>query len=303
MAIYKTVDSERLDNDLTAIADSIRAKSGTAESLTFPEGFVEAVDNISTAKEEEEKTLSVTENGSYEVIPEENKALSKVNVDVNVVPTDIGKPYIDTSKMTNFRHFFYYGARIEFLDKLDTSNGTNFANMFDNFESPEVRTIPPLNTSNGQNFESMFSGCSYIESVLSLDTSNGVNFKYLFQSCISLISIPPLDISKGMAFGRMFYGCAKLETISITLATSNLSTDTFQKCTALKSLTIGEGWAVDIFLNYSNNLTVESLHGMIENLADLTGKTAKTFQIGATNLAKIDEEHITMLQNKNWNYS
>jgi hypothetical protein len=42
---------------------------------------------------------------------------------------------------------------------------------------------------------------------------------------------------------------------------------------------------------------------MIENLADLTGQTAKTFQIGATNLAKIDEEHMAMLNNKNWNYS
>ena len=69
------------------------------------------------------------------------------------------------------------------------------------------------------------------------------------------------------------------------------------------NLTIGEGWAVSIYLNYSNNLSVESLHGMIENLADLTGKTAKTFKVGATNLAKIDEEHIAMLQAKNWNYS
>jgi hypothetical protein len=42
---------------------------------------------------------------------------------------------------------------------------------------------------------------------------------------------------------------------------------------------------------------------MVENLADLTGHTAKTFQIGATNLAKIDEAHINMLQAKNWNYS
>ena len=41
---------------------------------------------------------------------------------------------------------------------------------------------------------------------------------------------------------------------------------------------------------------------MIENLADLTGKTAKMFQIGTTNIAKIDEAHLQMLEDKNWNY-
>jgi hypothetical protein len=71
----------------------------------------------------------------------------------------------------------------------------------------------------------------------------------------------------------------------------------------LTNLTIGEGWAYSIYLYNSNNLSVESLHGMIENLADLTGKTAKKFQVGETNLAKIDEEHIAMLQAKNWTYS
>ena len=42
---------------------------------------------------------------------------------------------------------------------------------------------------------------------------------------------------------------------------------------------------------------------MIENLADLTGGDAKNFKVGATNLAKIDADHIAMLQVKNWNYS
>lgn len=46
MAFDKVIDSVKLDTDLTAVADSIRAKSGTAESLTFPEGFKSAIDNI-----------------------------------------------------------------------------------------------------------------------------------------------------------------------------------------------------------------------------------------------------------------
>lgn len=46
MAFDKVVDSAKLDSGLTSIADSIRAKSKTTESLTFPEGFKSAVDSI-----------------------------------------------------------------------------------------------------------------------------------------------------------------------------------------------------------------------------------------------------------------
>lgn len=48
MALDKLVDSTQLDSDLTSIADAIRTKGGTSASLTFPAGFVQAVDAIET---------------------------------------------------------------------------------------------------------------------------------------------------------------------------------------------------------------------------------------------------------------
>lgn len=48
MAIDKLVDSSQLDTDLTAVADAIRAKGGTSGQLTFPAGFVSAVQAIPT---------------------------------------------------------------------------------------------------------------------------------------------------------------------------------------------------------------------------------------------------------------
>ena len=258
MATYKVVDADKLNTGLKAVADSIRAKGGTTENLDFPTDFVSAVEDIETgsgAKEEQEKTVEITENGTTEVVADEGKTLSKVTVNTNVAfEGDIGKPYIDTSKITSFSYFCNNNNAInDFLPQLDTSNGMSFGNMF--------------------------------------------------YDCSNLTTIPQLDTSNGTSFGNMFYRCSKLETVSLTTAKSNLATSTFQNCTALKNLTIGEGWAVNIYLHYSNNLTVESLHGVIENLADLTGQTAKTFQIGATNLAKVDEAHINMLKAKNWNYS
>ena len=282
MATYKVVDADKLNTGLKAVADSIRAKGGTTENLDFPTDFVSAVEDIETgsgAKEEQEKTVEITENGTTEVVADEGKTLSKVTVNTNVAfEGDIGKPYIDTSKITSFSYF---------------CNNNNAINDF----------LPQLDTSNGMSFGNMFYDCSNLTTIPQLDTSNGTSFNAMFQGCSNLTTIPQLDTSNGTSFGNMFYRCSKLETVSLTTAKSNLATSTFQNCTALKNLTIGEGWAVNIYLHYSNNLTVESLHGVIENLADLTGQTAKTFQIGATNLAKVDEAHINMLKAKNWNYS
>ena len=48
MAIDKAINSAQLDADLTSVADAIRAKGGTSAALTFPAGFVSAVEAIET---------------------------------------------------------------------------------------------------------------------------------------------------------------------------------------------------------------------------------------------------------------
>lgn len=46
MALDKVIDSAELDANLTAVADAIRTKGGTTEQLSFPDGFVSAVEGI-----------------------------------------------------------------------------------------------------------------------------------------------------------------------------------------------------------------------------------------------------------------
>lgn len=286
MATYKVVDADKLDTDLKAVADSIRAKGGTAENLNFPTDYVSAVENIKAvdnAKEEQEKTVEITENGITEVVADEGKTMSKVTVNTNVAfDGEIGKPYIDTSKMVNFISFVSNNpAMLDEIDNIDTSNGTNFSKMFYNCSTVETVHLEP--TRKGTVFTQMFHGCRALKEVYGLDFSSMItNNNYMY----------------------MVKDCNALETISMTnTGYTGFQSNTFEDCKNLTNVTINNGWEVSIYLHYSNNLTVESLHGMIENLADLTGQTAQFFQIGATNLAKIDEEHITMLQNKNWNYS
>ena len=217
------------------------------------------------------------------------------------VKKSLGKPYIDTSGITDFSYFFANDARKNIINNIDTSNGINFNNMFYNCFS--VNSIPRIDTSNGTNFKSMFEKCYAITTIPQLDTSKGTNFDSMFYQSYAITTIPQLDTSSGTSFATTFNGCSSVKSIAITTAKKDFQTSSFGGCTLLENLTIGEGWAVSIYVHYSNNLTVESLHGMIENLADLTGKTAKKFQIGATNLAKIDEAHINMLNTKNWEYS
>ena len=325
---------ERYEEGFQAGVDSVKLqeKTATENGDVLPDEGFNGMSKVTVAvptgssKEEQEKSITITENGTTEVTPDEGKTLSKVTVETNVAGSgEIGKPYLDTSQITDFSRFCYNNARVNTIDKLDTSNGTNFESMFNycknlttipQFDTSkgknfigmfqycsELTTMPQLDTSNGTDFTSMFHSCSKLESVGSFDTSKAEVLSNMFYQCRSLKAVPLIDTSKATYFANMYNGCSSLESAAITTSKSDMHTATFKGCTALTNLTIGEGWDVSIYLTECTALTQESLHGMIENLADLTDATAKTFSVGATNLAKIDEEHIAMLQVKNWNYS
>ena len=72
-----------LTDFLTGVADAIRAKKGTT-ALINPQNFESEIAGISVPKEEQEKSVEITENGTTEVLPDDGKALSKVTVTVNV---------------------------------------------------------------------------------------------------------------------------------------------------------------------------------------------------------------------------
>ena len=51
MAIYKVVDADQLDADMTALANTIRTKGGTSGKLAWPAGYQSAVLAIETGKD------------------------------------------------------------------------------------------------------------------------------------------------------------------------------------------------------------------------------------------------------------
>ena len=168
------------------------------------------------------------------------------------------------------------------------------------FQSTNVETVnfPKLITIGNSGFQ----GCSALTEInapaLTTIGDSG------FQGCSVLteINTPSLTtIGKDAIFNT-----SKLTNMIVGVLTS---TDPFSfRQTSrfyngsLTVLEVGNGTSADLYLQYSTNYTQATLHAIIENLADLTGKTAKTFFVGDTNLAKIDDEHKTILNNKNWIY-
>lgn len=74
MSVDKLVDSTALDTSLTAIADTIRAKTGGSSQLVFPMGFVGGVNELLKPT----GTKTITENGTNIDVAQYSK------VDVNV---------------------------------------------------------------------------------------------------------------------------------------------------------------------------------------------------------------------------
>lgn len=80
----KAVDATQLDGDLTSVANAIRQKGGTSAALSFPAGFVSAVQAIPTPKQEQTKTVNISQNGTTTIFPDTGKVLSGATVNVNV---------------------------------------------------------------------------------------------------------------------------------------------------------------------------------------------------------------------------
>lgn len=65
MANEYTVNAE----DLTAVADAIRAKAGTSEGLSFPDGFAAAIAGISTGSQVASGSVELYKKNQMNIMP------------------------------------------------------------------------------------------------------------------------------------------------------------------------------------------------------------------------------------------
>ena len=123
---------------------------------------------------------------------------------------------IDTSKVTNMSHIFYYNALTTLdLSSFDTTNVTDMSWMFAynyNYVTKsgiaEIKGLNEFNTSKVTNMSEMFAGTDVtMLDLSSFDTSKVTNMSEMFQSCkATTLDLSSFDTSKVTNMSYMFAG-------------------------------------------------------------------------------------------------
>ena len=131
------------------------------------------------------------------------------------------------------------------LSRLDTSNCTNFAHMFDGCLILDGINMASHNTSKVTDMSYMFNDCAELLTcaLTNFNTAAVTNMAYMFSGCMNLTSLDlsMFDTSKVVNFSNMFNECFELATLNlgnfITSSATNMNR-MFRLCTALTSLSL-----------------------------------------------------------------
>lgn len=237
----------------------------------------------------------------------------------SLVPKVADIPSGASFEITDCYYLFATNARTNVLNELCaliSSSCERFSYMF--ATNKEITTIPEFNTSNGTNFERMYYNSS-IQVIPLLDTKNGENFSYLCYGCSSLTSFPQINTGKGKNLNSMFLNCTPLTTIpELDFSSANDISSILISCRNVTTLggfkNLGKAYLTNVNTNYGayrldlsscSKLSYDSLINVINNLYDIasSGVQPQQLVLGATNLAKLTEEEISLAQVKGWNVS
>ena len=255
----------------------------------------------------QEKSVTITENGTTSVVPDEGYSLSKVDVNVDVPPTpvqvksvnitengtisiepDLGYNLSKADVNVKVRLKLPNGTKLSsstftVLPDYDFSDITDMGEMF--YECTNLTSVPDMNTSNVTNMYSMFRGCSNLTSIPLLDTSNVTNMGSMFDDCEELISVPLLNASK---------------------VTGNM--DSFSYCNKLTDLggftNLGKAFTSSKTLNISYSpLTNQSVQNIIDTVYDMNQNTKGaigTLRLKQTVIDAMTDEQKSQLAAKGW---
>lgn len=209
--------TDTLGNFLTDVADAIREKKGTSETIQASQ-FDTEIANLPSGGDLDWSAIgynstpkSIADGYNYAKYIQENW------IDNTSKLTDF--PYVVICPMVslgNRTNTSYFGGEIKSLIEIpliDTSNITNMGSMFAN--NSGLKTIPLLDTSNVTNMDSMFQHCSALTEIPLLDTSKVTSMQSMFQYCSSLKSIPQINTSNVTSFANTFRYCTNLMTLPV----------------------------------------------------------------------------------------
>ncbi len=147
--------------------------------------------------------------------------------------------YNGTINLYNESSFPLYAAfsniqSISFLNT-NTSNITNFSDLFSNLDALKTLNLGSFDTSNATDMSGMFSFCEELESVdvSGFDTSNVTDMSNMFKCCHKLkeINVSNFDTKNVSYFNSMFYDCRRLTKLDLSnFDMSNCYVDNIISC-------------------------------------------------------------------------
>ena len=294
-----------LGNFLTDVADAIRKKKGTTDTI-LASNFDTEIASIESGVDINEYlsdtiTKGTSSSGGW------LKTIIKLRSPLTVEG--------------NSAEYMFYGCLLNELPQLDTSNVKDMTSMFEGCKN--LTTIPQIDTSNVTRMNQMFYHCSNLTTIPQIDTSKVNSMTYMFGYCSNLTTIPQIDTSSLSNMAYMFYNCTNLTTIpQLNGENMGILSEAFYGCKSLENfngiINLGQVYKTSQSANYnyyklvltsSTLLTEQSIINILNNLYDIKTKGCNAQQVvlGSTNLAKLtSEEGQTALTNaaaKGWTIS
>jgi hypothetical protein len=269
----------------------------------FNAGYEKGKAEGGTSKEEQEKKVTINKNGTTEVLPDENKTLSKVTIEVDVE----GEPVFYATEGRVYKESIEFPETVTSIGNYAFYNCTGLTNV----------VIPETVTSIG-NFA--FSNCTGLTNVVIPNSVTKLS-NYIFNGCTGLtsVNIPNSVTSIGMsAFDNTgltsvvipnsvtsilsnAFRILSLTTVTIPNSITDINSNAFNSCFNLEFVTIEQGFNCDgLRLSTSTKYSVETIVSWGEALFDRTGLEPYTLIIGATNIEKLTDEQKAIFTNKNW---
>ena len=294
-----------LGNFLTDVADAIREKKGTTDTIPASDFDTEITSIESGGDINEYLSDTITKGTSS------SGGWLKTIIKLRSPLTIEG----------NSAEYMFYGCPLNELPQLDTSNVKDMTSMFDGCKN--LTTIPQIDTSNVTRMNQMFYHCSNLTTIPQIDTSKVNSMTYMFGYCSNLTTIPQIDTSKLENMAYMFYSCTNLTTIpQLNGEKISILSQAFGNCKLLENfngiINLGQGYQTIQSANYdyyklvltsSTKLTEQSIINILNNLYDIATKgcNTQTVTLGATNLAKLTstegQQALASAQSKGWTIS
>lgn len=337
MANYKIVDADKLDKDLTDIANSIRAKNGTEETYKSFE-MAGAIDAIEAGGAYEDLWNAVTSNGTrgaylfYQSTVDED-LLSKVDLshvtsaismfNSATISGDINLTLHDATSCENM----FVGAKSNGEINITALSATTCKSMFETAIAKRIIVNAPLATT----FQAAFAGghggiVEYIE----VNAPNATNLSNFMKDFNAFKDVGPkcdviLDVPNVTNLSAAFSNCRTVRSIHFASSTDKVTVWGSIGASSLKSLTgdlqfitgVGSGTfnslnlvtftptviACDFPITSATKLSLESAKNIIRALVDYSGTEYEyvyTVSLSSTTQALLESDGATAPNGKTW---